>query len=149
MPRFEATRENVFSEGRRILTICNACRYCEGYCAVFPALEERSFGRADLDYLANLCHNCAECYYACQYAPPHEFRVNVPQVLAQIRLDSYRQYARPRWAARLFGTSGQLALWVLAVALAAMFLLANTNEAGTFYQVIPHGAMVEIGRAHV
>ena len=80
------------------MTICNACRYCEGYCAVFPAMEKRrTFSEADLHYLANLCHNCGECYYACQYAPPHEFAVNVPQALAQIRVESYRQYARPKW----------------------------------------------------
>jgi citrate/tricarballylate utilization protein len=23
-------------EARRQMEICNACRYCEGYCAVFP-----------------------------------------------------------------------------------------------------------------
>lgn len=126
------------AEGRRILTICNACRYCEGYCAVFPAMESRQFNAPDLHYLANLCHNCAECYYACQYAPPHEFAVNVPQVLAQIRLDSYRHYARPR---SLFSESGRLALAVLTLSLLVMFLVAGTN-AGTFYQVIPHSAMV-------
>ena len=26
----------------RQLTICNSCRYCEGLCAVFPALERRT-----------------------------------------------------------------------------------------------------------
>ena len=51
--------EPLFQEGERILTICNACRYCEGFCAVFPAMEKRQeFLRADLNYLANLCHNC-------------------------------------------------------------------------------------------
>jgi citrate/tricarballylate utilization protein len=91
-----------------------------------------------------LCHNCAECYYACQYAPPHEFAVNVPQVLAQIRVDSYRQYARPRAAAQLFRMSGRLALAVLAVALVTLFLLANTRQGRTFYEVIPHGLMVAV-----
>ena len=69
-----------------------------GLLRVFPAMERRlSFNEADMNYLANLCHNCAECYYACQYAPPHEFAVNVPQVLAQIRAQSYRKYAWPRF----------------------------------------------------
>src|SRR5688572_32891927 len=69
------------------MTVCNACRYCEQYCPVFPAMEERrTFGKADLAFLANLCHNCGECLYACQYAPPHEFGINVPNTLAQIRL---------------------------------------------------------------
>ena len=74
-------------EGSRILAVCNACRYCEGYCAVFPAMEHRlHFKPADVYYLANLCHNCGECYYACQFAPPHQFAVNVPKVLAEARL---------------------------------------------------------------
>jgi len=28
-------------QARRFVEICNACRYCEGYCAVFPAIELR------------------------------------------------------------------------------------------------------------
>jgi citrate/tricarballylate utilization protein len=87
---------DLTAEGERVLRICNSCRYCEGYCAVFPAMEKRqSFPAGDLNYLANLCHNCGECYDACQYAPPHEFAVNVPQLLAEIRARSYRQYAWP------------------------------------------------------
>ena len=36
-------------EGERLLRLCNACRYCEGFCAVFPAMERRSvFSAADL-----------------------------------------------------------------------------------------------------
>jgi citrate/tricarballylate utilization protein len=63
---------------------------------VFPAMEKRqSFAAGDLNYLANLCHNCGECYSACQYAPPHEFAVDVPKLLAEIRAQSYRQYAWP------------------------------------------------------
>jgi len=97
------------------MTICNACRYCEGYCAVFPAMELRkSFTVADLDYLANLCHNCAECYYACQYAPPHEFAVNVPKTLAEIRLQSYKKYAWPKAAAKIFEKQGYTAIILLA-----------------------------------
>ena len=136
------------AEGRRILAICNACRYCEGYCAVFPAMEHRpDFAAPDLHYLANLCHNCAECYYACQYAPPHAFAVNVPQVLAEIRLDSYRHYARPRF---LFQDGARLALITLAISLAAglVQLVAGVGQAlppaNSFYSVIPHWLMVAI-----
>ena len=67
-------------EAARALQICNACRYCEGFCAVFPAMTRRlEFAEADVHYLANLCHNCGACLHACQYAPPHEFAVNVPR----------------------------------------------------------------------
>ena len=62
----------LLKETGRQLVICNACRYCEGYCAVFPAMElRRSFSDGELEHLANLCHNCRSCFYACQYAPPH------------------------------------------------------------------------------
>ncbi len=146
MPPASSPEQVALDEGRRILTICNACRYCEGYCAVFPALEARPVHAADLHYLANLCHNCAECYYACQYAPPHEFAVNVPQVLAQIRLDSYRSYARPRVLGCLFRRTGSLALAVMAVSLVAGFigLTHAPSSTASFYEVIPHGVMVAI-----
>ena len=55
------------AEGARVMAVCNACRYCEQYCPVFQAMERRlTFASADLNYLANLCHNCGECLYACQ-----------------------------------------------------------------------------------
>jgi citrate/tricarballylate utilization protein len=77
----------VLKEADRVMTICNACRYCEGFCAVFPAMElRRTFTGADLNYFVNLCHNCRGCYYACQYAPPHEFDLNVPKALGELRL---------------------------------------------------------------
>ncbi len=76
----------LMHEGEHLMTVCNACRYCEGYCAVWQAMERRLvFKESDLNYLANLCHNCSECYYACQYAPPHEFDINPPKTLAKIR----------------------------------------------------------------
>jgi citrate/tricarballylate utilization protein len=137
-------RVDPLIEGSRILTICNACRYCEGYCAVFPAMESRHrFGPDDLRYLANLCHNCGECYYACQYAPPHEFAVNVPQVLAQVRLDSYQHYSQPRFLARLFVENGKLALVALVLSVAAGLAL-SPNQGATFYDIIPHRVMVAI-----
>src|SRR5258706_5836061 len=85
---------DLVAEAQRVLSICNACRYCEGYCAVFPALERRlEFSENDVHYLANLCHNCGACLYACQYAPPHEFQLNFPKVLAPVRNETYRKYA--------------------------------------------------------
>jgi citrate/tricarballylate utilization protein len=92
MPAREVPLENLVAEAQRVLAICNACRYCEGYCAVFPALERRlAFDEGDVHYLANLCHNCGACLYACQYAPPHEFELNFPRVLAQVRKETYRE----------------------------------------------------------
>src|SRR5215470_11078984 len=87
------------------LEVCNACRYCEGYCAVFPALERRPrFTPADVQYLANLCFDCRACFYACMYAPPHEFGVNIPKSLARVRRESYEQFALPAGSRRFFGS---------------------------------------------
>lgn len=137
------------SEGEvaRILQICNACRYCEGFCAVFPAMTRRlEFGKADTHYLANLCHNCGSCLHACQYAPPHEFAVNVPRAMAQVRLQTYHDYAWPSAMGALYkkagltvslALAGGLALFlVLAVAMAGSLL--HEPLAGNFYAIFPH-----------
>ena len=139
----DAKVDAALREGTRILTICNACRYCEGYCAVFPALERRvSFGTADLNYLANLCHHCGECYYACPYAPPHQFAVNVPKTLAEIRVASYRQYAWPAsvgaWLAPVAFLIG-LAIWI-----AIERAHGGPGLPADFYGLIPHGAMAGV-----
>ena len=94
---------DLVKDGARQMTICNACRYCEGYCAVFPAMEQRRiFTKADLTYLANLCFDCRDCYYACQYAPPHEFAVNIPKFMSELRADTYREFTWPAMLSGLF-----------------------------------------------
>jgi ferredoxin len=115
------------SEGEvaRQMQICNACRYCEGFCAVFPAMTRRlEFGKADVNYLANLCHNCGACYHACQYAPPHEFAVNVPQAMAKVRLETYTEYAWPAALGGLYKRNGV----TLSVALAAGLALSAARH---------------------
>ena len=89
------------------MTVCNSCRYCEGLCAVFPAMEmRRAFSDGDLNYFANLCHACGACYTDCQFSPPHEFNVNVPKTLAAARAESWAAYAWPRAFAGLFARNG-------------------------------------------
>ncbi len=133
--------DNPIAEGERILTICNSCRYCEGFCAVFPAMERRlNFVEADINYLANLCHNCAECYYACQYAPPHEFAINVPQVLAEVRGRSYQKYGR----ALDMGWVDAISIGLFASTALGIILDRGDSTRKTFYSVIPHEWMVGI-----
>ena len=145
--------DDLTADGARTLTVCNACRYCEQYCPVFPALEARTtLARADLTYLANLCHNCGECLYACQYAPPHEFGINVPRTLAEIRVASYEDYAWPRWLAVLFRAHSLTAAAVLVVALTSVMLRVArmtgpsvpTVAPGDFYAIVPHATMVAL-----
>ena len=141
------------NEAARILQICNACRYCEGFCAVFPAMTRRlEFGDADVHYLANLCHNCGACLHACQYAPPHEFAVNVPQTMARVRLRTYGLYAWPSAFGRLYARNGLVVSLSLAIGIALFLVLAlamNGNlwraaPGGSFYEVFSHDLMVGI-----
>ncbi len=135
----------------RQMRICNACRYCEGFCAVFPAMTRRlEFGKADIHYLGNLCHNCGACLHACQYAAPHEFAVNVPQAMARVRLDTYAEYAWPRSLGRLYQRNGlTLALasgfalvLFLCLTLLAMGNLFTAMPGGNFYGIFPHNTLV-------
>src|SRR5580765_2351036 len=113
------------TEVGRQMQICNACRYCEGFCAVFPAMTRRlEFGKADIHYLANLCHNCGACLHACQYAPPHEFAVNVPKAMAEVRGQTYVEYAWPPALGKLYQRNGLTLSLALAAALALFMVLA-------------------------
>lgn len=147
MPKIEI-KEHTFWE----LEVCNACRYCEGYCAVFPALERRRrFSPQDVVYLANLCHDCRACFYACMYAPPHEFGVNIPKALAEVRERTYAQYALPSVVSDLARRS----VWLVVVAtivsligfgavalLSPTGLLKASTGPGAFYTVIPYVVML-------
>ena len=141
-------------EAERLMRICNACRYCEGLCAVFPAMEmRRNFNAADLNYLANLCHQCGACYVDCQYAPPHEFNVNVPAVLARVRHDSYARYAWPRFLSGVFERNGLAVTLITALSVGAFIAgfvwwrdpdVLFGRHGGDFYRLMPHGAMVAL-----
>ncbi len=141
------------TEVARQLQICNACRYCEGFCAMFPAMTRRlEFGKADIHYLANLCHNCGACLHACQYAPPHEFAVNVPQAMAQVRGQTYADYAWPPALGALYKRNGLTVSLALAAGLSLFLLLAlqmngtlwSDNLGGNFYKLFPHNLLVSL-----
>ena len=140
-------------EVARQLQICNGCRYCEGFCAVFPAMTRRlEFGKADIHYLANLCHNCGACLHACQYAPPHEFAINVPKSMATVRGQTYSDYAWPKALGSLYKRNGLTVSMALALSL-SLFLMLALQSNGTlwggpvqngFYAIFPHNLMVSM-----
>ena len=136
------------------MTICNACRYCEGFCAVFPAMElRRTFTQQDLKYLANLCHNCRGCYYACQYAPPHPFEVNIPKTLGELRLDTYKEFAWPKalgallernhlWVSAIIGACIALVLFFTLLFQGQKIFWTAFSGPGAFYEIVSYPAMV-------
>lgn len=140
------------AEVARQMQICNGCRYCEGFCAVFPAMTRRlTFASADIHYMANLCHNCGACLHACQYAPPHEFQINVPQAMAKVRGQTYADYAWPTALGTLYKRNGLTLSLALALCLAAFLLLTLqingtllTNQTINFYDLFPHNLLVSL-----
>jgi citrate/tricarballylate utilization protein len=145
----EPMMDELFAEAERQLNICNSCRYCEGYCAVFPALERRSvLETGDITQLANLCHDCRACYYACMYAPPHEFALNPPEILAAARLATYDSYVRPRHLPAWLRGRSALATAALLVAAALLVLIALTEGISALwshrgpYQLVSYPALL-------
>src|SRR5207302_9165579 len=146
----------ILTEADRLMTVCNSCRYCEGLCAVFPAMEmRRSFSDGDLNYLANLCHACGACYTDCQFSPPHEFNVNVPKTFAIARAESYAAYAWPGICSGVFARNGLAISLIAALSVAAfIFGFAAFNDRqvlfgvhtgpGALYKLMPHKAMAAL-----
>jgi len=141
------------AEVKRVLQICNACRYCEGFCATFQSMTRRlDFNPADIHFMANLCHNCGACLHACQYAPPNEFGVNIPQAMAKVRLETYQTYAWPAKMGALYQKNA-IALTMLtstAIILFLLYLLQSTNSVlnsnldGNFYAIFPHNSLAQL-----
>jgi citrate/tricarballylate utilization protein len=146
--------EDLVPEAERQFRVCNACRYCEAYCPVFPAIERKpSVTAGDLSYVANVCHDCRACYQACMYTDPHEFAIDIPALLREGRLRTYERYARPRWLAGSFQRGG-LTLLLATLASFAVILVAyelvgslaalfrHTGPPADFYEIVSHTAMV-------
>ena len=141
--------KSLIDEAARQLTVAMHVAIVKGYCPVFPAIElRRGFNSGDIVYLSNLCHDCRACYSACMFAPPHEFAINLPQILAESRIDSYRALSWPA----LFGRAFQnwkigilIPVLVAGIAMAAIVssLLSNgllttaQRGPGAFYRLIP------------
>lgn len=140
--------QEAIDEARRQLEICNACRYCEGFCSVFPAMTlHREFSDGDVTQLANLCHNCRGCYHACQYTEPHEFNLNLPRALAEVRVESWEKLIWPNGVAKLFQAKGVALAIALAGALGLILAIAmalRPQSGEGFYAIISHTIMVSI-----
>lgn len=139
-------------EAARQLNICNSCRYCAGYCPVWPALERRiDLAQADVTHLANLCHDCRDCYIACMYTPPHEFAVNPPKLFAEERTNAYHRFIWPAGRARdASGVKiGVFAVVIVAVLLAALSWLTTRGTSfgqtnGSAYTVVRHNILLAL-----
>jgi citrate/tricarballylate utilization protein len=86
------------------------------------------------------------------FTPPHEFAINIPQILAEARMETYRRWSWPSFLGRAFKNrsvtvflaAGMAAL----VAVLALLFIPSENlfaahlGPGAFYEVVPYLAMV-------
>lgn len=132
--------EELFAEAKRQLDICNSCRYCEGYCPVWPAIEVRVDMRPEeVVHLANLCHDCRDCYTACMYTPPHVFDLNPPKVFSDVREYTYRHYVWPANPPRFLRGKAGVAVFGAVVA-AILVVLAIVTDAGALFNTDHRGS---------
>jgi citrate/tricarballylate utilization protein len=139
--------EALHEEAVRQLGVCNSCRYCEGYCNAFQALSRyRSFDKPTVSHLANLCHNCRGCYYACQYTEPHEFALNIPALLANVRAQNWEQHIRPGSLSRMMQASVWPYLILIIVFMVVFTFVSDVGWASSapFYSAINHSTLVAL-----
>ena len=133
---------DIYAEASRQLQLCNACRYCEGYCAVWEALDRRNeIGRNDVLYFSSLCHDCGQCFTVCPFTEPHEYALNIPKVLGSVRLDSYSANIWPGFLNRLIEYPSVFTSIILALSMTSMFLFVLITKGTltgrfTFPQVV-------------
>ncbi len=137
-----------WKEAQRQLEICNACRYCEGFCSVFPSISRnQTFTEGTIYQLANLCHDCRGCYYSCQYTEPHEFNLNIPEVMSEVRYETWKMHSWPRGFSTVYDRSGVLVAGILTLSIALIFYFSQylRPESGDgFYAFLSHGMMLAI-----
>ncbi|MDG7007847.1 MAG: tricarballylate utilization 4Fe-4S protein TcuB [Nitrososphaerota archaeon] len=153
----ENRTEDAYEEPIRQMTVCNACRYCEGICPVWDAMERRRvFHRQDVVYMANLCHDCQDCYTVCPYTPPHPFKINIPKMMSEIRKSTYKDYTSPKKLAVFFENQTRYSLMTIAVSLTLVSvfvlligspsrLVAQHLGTGSFYAIVPSLAIDIVG----
>ena len=145
----QTSLENLISEAKRQSQICNACRYCEGFCNVFPAMHQMNLLHDhDMMKLAHMCHNCRGCYYSCQYAEPHEFAVNIPRTFAELRQNSWSHYTPfatlSQWIMKSSFSLIIIIFFILVFFLGLIVVAPPKDDIVNFYDIISHKALISI-----
>ena len=132
---FEDNGDGIVMDAARQLRICNACRYCEGYCAVWNAIERRAnFTKTDIYHLSNLCHDCRECYYVCPFNEPHEYGLNIPKTLSIVRRNTYQEFSVPTIPPQIYNRIPSITIFLTFLSVIGLFsyFVMNHGFAGMY-----------------
>ena len=80
------------------------------------------FSNSNIQQLSNLCHDCRECFTVCPFTEPHEFNLNIPKLLTEVRYKSYEDNIKPEFMKKLFNK--QHTLWGITLATTLIFSIA-------------------------
>ena len=126
-------RLSLIKEADRQMTICNACRYCEGYCAVLPGdgAAPDLHGRATCSTWRISASTAGPATTPASSRRRTSSRSTCPQVFAQIRAETYHDYSWPGCCASSFATTGGPSAWItVGCALLILALGAHLPGAG-------------------
>jgi citrate/tricarballylate utilization protein len=86
------------------------------------------------------------------YTPPHEFALNIPQIMSEVRIESYRHWSWPSILSRSFTRQSIAVITGISAAafvvVCSLFLIgpsrliARNAGPGAFYKIVPYLAMV-------
>ena len=81
-------------EALRQFDVCGTCRLCVTFCPSFPAMfdaiddhdgDASALTLADTYRITELCFLCELCFLRCPYTPPHEWQMDVPDLLRRAK----------------------------------------------------------------
>ena len=91
----------LHQEALRQFDVCGTCRLCVTFCPSFPAMfdaiddhdgEAADLTMADVNRVTELCFLCELCFLRCPYTPPHEWQMDVPDLLRRVSLTWRESY---------------------------------------------------------
>jgi citrate/tricarballylate utilization protein len=111
---------------------------------VWDAIELKDLlNNSDAAYLANLCHDCRDCYYACPYnEPDHEFKLNIPKAMGDMRYETYTENIRPRFMKKLLEFPILITAGLTAMAIVISLLYAFFGFGFGRFQKLPITAII-------
>ena len=120
---------------QRVMGICNACRYCEGFSAVSPPSNAERFSPGKSRLSPTFAHNLFFGTYACPIRRHTNSPWNIPKLFAELPSSILRECARPQ----TFFPRSLCAHWS-----SCGSAKRDPGRRGDFYRVIPHSTMIAI-----
>ena len=95
---------SLHQEALRQFDVCGNCRLCVTFCPSFPAMfdaiddndgDASALTLGDTFRITELCFLCELCFLRCPYTPPHEWQMDVPDLLRRAKAVPSERAGRP------------------------------------------------------